>query len=75
MSETSARDVCVGLLERAGVPIGGTDPWSMQVHDERVWERLVGERELGIGESYMDGWWDADRLDEMLVRVLTSNVR
>ncbi len=75
MTGDAARELCVGLLERAGVPIGGPESWSMRVHDERVWERLVGERELGIGESYMDGWWDADRLDEMLARVIASNIR
>jgi cyclopropane-fatty-acyl-phospholipid synthase len=75
MSGVDARDVCVGLLARAGVTVDGTEPWSMRVHDERVWERLVRDRELGIGESYMDGWWDCDRVDEMLVRVLDANLR
>lgn len=75
VSNVDARQLCVRLLERAGVPIDGPEAWSMRVHDERVWQRLVGERELGIGESYMDGWWDADELDEMLVRVLTSDIR
>lgn len=75
MSATNARDLCVGLLSRAGVSVDGPESWSMRVHDERVWERLVGERELGIGESYMDGWWDCDRLDEMVTRILVSDVR
>ena len=75
MEEAAARALCVGLLERAGVPVDGSEPWSMRVHDERVWARLVRDRELGIGESYMDGWWDCDRLDEMIARVLASDIR
>ena len=75
MSSRDARSLCATLLEGAGVPIDGPEPWSMRVHDDRVWERLVRERELGIGESYMDGWWDCDRLDEMLAKVLASDIR
>ena len=29
---------------------------------------------LGAGESYMDGWWDCERLDVMLARVLGANL-
>jgi cyclopropane-fatty-acyl-phospholipid synthase len=47
----------------------------MRVHDPRVWDRVVAQRELGLGESYMDGWWDADRVDEAVFRVLTADVR
>ncbi len=75
MSSDGARDLCVGLLERAGVPIDGAERWSVRVHDERLWQRLVGQRELGMGESYVDGWWDADHLDEAVVRVLEANIR
>ena len=75
MSERNARELCVGLLATAGVNIDGPEPWSMHVHDERVWERLVTERELAIGESYMDGWWDCTHLDQMLTKVLVANLR
>jgi len=29
---------------------------------------------MGAGESYMDGWWDCEQLDEMLTRVLRSDM-
>jgi len=28
---------------------------------------------LGLGEAYMDGWWDCPRLDEFFCRVLKSD--
>jgi cyclopropane-fatty-acyl-phospholipid synthase len=53
----------------ADVEIGGAHPWDLQVHDERLYPRVLAEGTLGAGESYMDGWWDAEQLDEFFARV------
>lgn len=66
-----ARQICVDLLTDAGVPVGGSEPHAIRVHDERLWARVIAQRQLGFGEAYMDGWWDCDRLDEMLARVIS----
>jgi cyclopropane-fatty-acyl-phospholipid synthase len=29
---------------------------------------------LGLGESYMDGWWDCEKLDEFFYRILTAEL-
>jgi cyclopropane-fatty-acyl-phospholipid synthase len=58
------------ILARAGVTVNGANPWDIQVHDDRFFRRAVAEGELGVGESYMDGWWDAEQLDEFICRVL-----
>lgn len=65
-----ARRICVDLLDEAGVPVGGVEPHAIHVHDERLWSRVIAQRQLGLGEAYMDGWWDCERLDEMLARVI-----
>jgi cyclopropane-fatty-acyl-phospholipid synthase len=36
--------------------------------------RVLRGGSLAVGESYMDGWWDCERLDEMLSRVLSSQL-
>ena len=72
--ESSARHTCVRLLEAAGIEVGGREPWDIQVHDERLWERALVERELAFGEAYMDGWWDAQRPDQLLARIVDANV-
>lgn len=69
-----SRNLGLGLLERAGVPVNGPDPFSIQVHDDRLWDRVISQRQLGFGEAYIEGWWDCDHLDEMLTRVIASNV-
>jgi cyclopropane-fatty-acyl-phospholipid synthase len=57
----------------ADVRIDGTRPWDIRVEDERFFRRLVREGDLGFGESYMDGWWDCEQIDEMVARVLCSS--
>ena len=63
------------LLDRAGVTIGGDQPWDVDVHDERVWDRVIRDRELGLGEAYMDGWWDSPEVDQFLVRLLLADAK
>ena len=69
-----SREVCLDLLARAGIPVNGDEPWSMRVHDDRLWDRALASRNLGLGEAYMDGWWDCDALDELFVRIITAGV-
>jgi hypothetical protein len=62
------------LLAAADVRLDGSRPWDIRVNDERLFQRVLGHGSLGAGEAYMDGWWDCDQLDEMLTRVLRSNI-
>jgi cyclopropane-fatty-acyl-phospholipid synthase len=62
------------LLAAADVRLDGSRPWDIRVNDERLFQRVLGHGTLGAGEAYMDGWWDCDQLDEMLTRVLRSNI-
>lgn len=63
------------LLSLAGIEINGRNPWDIQVHDERFYKRVVTEVELGLGESYMDGWWDVEQLDEMIFRIVRADLQ
>ena len=62
------------LLSLANIEINGSNPWDIQVHDTRFYKRAITENELGIGESYMDGWWDAEKIDELIHRILTAQL-
>ena len=63
------------LLSLAGIEINGSNPWDIQVHDEKFYKRAVTEVELGLGESYMDGWWDVEKLDEMIYRIIRADLQ
>lgn len=62
------------LLESADVRIGGSRPWDLQVHDSHFYARVLGQGSLGLGESYMEGWWDAESLDGFLFHVLMARL-
>ncbi|WP_151995850.1 cyclopropane fatty acyl phospholipid synthase [Buttiauxella massiliensis] len=51
------------MLTRAGVEINGPRPFDIQVKHPEFFKRVLQEGTLGLGESYMDGWWDCERLD------------
>lgn len=69
-SETILRD----LFAFADVHINGNNPWDIQVHDEHLYARLLKETSLGLGEGYMDGWWDCPAIDQMIDRMLRANL-
>lgn len=62
------------LLEHAGISINGSDDWDMHVHDERLWRRLLLHGTLGLGEAYVDGWWDVRRLDQFIDRAVRARL-
>jgi len=63
------------LLELAGVEVNGPNPCDIQIHDERMFERVLRDRELGLGEAYQDGWWDAESVDQFMAKILLADVQ
>ncbi len=70
----NARQTVEALLARADVRINGTRSWDIRVHNEAWYRRVLAESSLGLGESYMDGWWDAEKLDEFFYRFLSARL-
>jgi len=62
------------MFSQAGVTLNGPNPWDMHVNDDRLYARVLREKNLGLGEAYMDGWWDCRQLDEFIYRVLMSRL-
>ncbi len=62
------------IFSKAGILVNGGRPWDLRVHDERFYNRVLSEGNLGAGESYVDGWWDVDALDEFFTRVQRARI-
>ncbi len=58
------------VLAQIGVTLNGGGPRDLQVYDERLYWRVFLRGTLGLGEAYMDGWWDVERLDEFFAAAL-----
>jgi cyclopropane-fatty-acyl-phospholipid synthase len=62
------------LLALAGVCVDGPAPSDLQIHDQRFYSRVLAHGSLGLGESYMDGWWDVDDLDGFLFKLIDAHL-
>ena len=62
------------LLDLAGVKINGNNPWDIQILNTNFYKRAISEAELGIGESYMNGWWDCEKIDELIFRIIQARL-
>lgn len=72
---SKSKKIIQGLLETAEITLNGDQPWDIQVHDERFYDRVLRDASLGLGEAYMDGWWDCAAIDTFIERVLRANLR
>ncbi|CAJ0991720.1 cyclopropane fatty acyl phospholipid synthase [Pantoea sp. Nvir] len=58
------------MLEKADIEINGSRPWDIKIKHPDFFKRVIQVGSLGLGEAYMDGWWECERLDIFFHRVL-----
>jgi cyclopropane-fatty-acyl-phospholipid synthase len=46
----------------------------LRIKNPLFFKRVLQEGSLGLGESYMDGWWDCERLDIFFHKVLRAGL-
>lgn len=66
--------IAESLLNQAGIEINGSRPFDIQIHNTDFYKRVLQKGSLGLGESYMDGWWDCERLDIFFYKVLQAKL-
>ena len=64
----------VTALNQAGIRINGCDPWDIQIRHPATLKRILSGGSLALGESYMDGWWDAESVDAMITKILRAGL-
>lgn len=74
MGQSKAKKVIGQLLEEAGITINGSHDYDIQVKDERLYQRVLKSGSIGLGESYMDGWWDCRALDQFFYLLLWAGI-
>ncbi|ATA22007.1 cyclopropane-fatty-acyl-phospholipid synthase [Gibbsiella quercinecans] len=62
------------MLSMAGIAINGSRPFDIKVKNPDFFKRVLQEGSLGLGESYMDGWWECERLDVFFQRVINAGL-
>jgi cyclopropane-fatty-acyl-phospholipid synthase len=74
LPDTRARRVFERLLNGSGVTLNGDAPQDLHIFHPDVFSRILHQGTLGLGESYMDGWWDCDRIDDLAYRLLRNGL-
>ncbi|MCK9173913.1 MAG: cyclopropane fatty acyl phospholipid synthase [Desulforhopalus sp.] len=74
MKKSELKKTACELLESASIKVGGSNPWDIQVHNEGFYARVLAKGSLGLGESYMEGWWECEKLDEFFFRILSQGL-
>ncbi|NKI73803.1 cyclopropane fatty acyl phospholipid synthase [Dickeya sp. CFBP 2040] len=62
------------MLSTADIAINGSRPFDIQVRNPEMYKRVLRDGSLGLGESYMDGWWECERLDMFFHRVIRTRL-
>ncbi len=62
----------IDLLEKADIKINGDRPWDVKIYNEIVFEKVISKGSLGLGESYMDGDWDSERVDLFIEKLIRA---
>lgn len=68
------KEIITKLLAFADIVPGGGRPWDILVHDDALYGRVLSQGSLGLGESYMQGLWDCQALDQFFYRLLGADL-
>ncbi|WP_280540771.1 cyclopropane fatty acyl phospholipid synthase [Chromohalobacter sp. 11-W] len=71
---SSSQRFVADLLEKADIRINGDRPWDIRFNAHGVIDEALARGNLGLGESYMSGAWDAERLDEFFHHLLRARL-
>ena len=63
------------ITAAADVRINGDRPWDLRVHDPNLYGDLLRRGSLALGDGYVRGAWDSDRIDELICRLLRANAQ
>ena len=69
MENEAMSEILQRFLDQFGVQLNGTNPYDIHIVDPRMYQLRLSEPSLIAGETYMEGWWECDRLDELFFRI------
>ncbi|MEX0646500.1 MAG: cyclopropane fatty acyl phospholipid synthase [Balneolaceae bacterium] len=70
----NSRQYIERLLKQAGIRLNGNRGWDIRVTDQRFYNRVIRSGSVGLGEAYMDGWWECPELDVFFFKIIKTGV-
>jgi len=74
MKKTNGKQTIQDIFDLADVRINGNRPWDIQVRNLSFYERVLAGGSLALGETYMDGWWDCEALDQFFYKIMDARL-
>jgi cyclopropane-fatty-acyl-phospholipid synthase len=71
----SAEDYVKKLLLHADVVVDGDRPCDIKVKNSDFYRRVILQGSLGLGESYVEGLWECEALDQLFYKILRADLR
>ncbi len=71
---SKSKEIVTELFSDAEIQINGNSPHDIRVYNENLYDRALSLKNLGLGEAYIEGWWDCERLDEFIDRLLSAGL-
>lgn len=72
--DNKSEKIITELLARADIKVGGDRPWDIQVKNIDLYQRIIRDRSIGLGETYMEGWWECEKLDQFFDKLLKAKL-
>jgi len=70
----SAKTKVTHLLSLADIRVNGDRPWDIKVYNKNFYARVLAQGSVGLGEAYMDGWWDCKKLDVFFAKIIEAKL-
>ncbi|HKJ99875.1 MAG TPA: cyclopropane fatty acyl phospholipid synthase [Desulfotignum sp.] len=74
MKMAQAEKVFSDMMTKAGIRVNGDRPFDIQVKNDKFYQRVLASPALGMGESYMDEWWECPALDTFIEKTLRADI-
>lgn len=74
MFVNQAKNIVETLFADAGISINGSKPWDLQIYNEKFYPRVLNYLDLGLGEAYMDSWFDCSKIDDFFYRIINAKL-
>jgi cyclopropane-fatty-acyl-phospholipid synthase len=74
MKSSRVKKILCKMLAPSDVQVDGNRPWDIRVYNPDFYERVLSGGSLALGESYMDGWWDCEALDQFFEKIMENRL-